>query len=192
MIKAIIFDCYGVLTTDAWLAFKKRHFRHDAELAKKASELNHQAGSGAITYDQFVDELSKMSGVPTEEVKQEINQNVADDELFEYIASLKPKYKIGMLSNAAANRLERLFEPAQVGLFDEIILSYEVGIIKPAELAYNLIAKKLGVDSRECVFVDDQEKHCVGAHQAGMKPILYKDFPSFKKELEKILISSGR
>jgi HAD superfamily hydrolase (TIGR01509 family) len=189
MIKAIIFDCYGVLTTDAWIAFKKRHFRNDAGKAQKASELNYQAGSGLITYSRFLDELSKLANMPIDGVKQEINRNVADDELFEYIGSLKPKYKIGMLSNAAANRLEKLFSPKQTALFDAIILSYEVGIVKPDEIAYEMIAKKLKVNVEECVFIDDQEKHCIGARRSGMDAILYKGFNDMKPKLEEILSS---
>jgi putative hydrolase of the HAD superfamily len=68
-------------------------------------------------------------------------------------------------------------------------LSYESDVIKPEVRAYQLIAERLGVEPDECIFVDDQEKHCAGASQAGMKPVLYNDFTSFKKELEKILTS---
>jgi epoxide hydrolase-like predicted phosphatase len=191
MIKAIIFDCYGVLTTDAWIAFKKRHFRDDAGKASKASELNSQAGTGDITYSRFLDDISKLANMPTDEVKQEINQNVADDELFEYIGTLKPKYKIGMLSNAAADRLEKLFSPEQIAVFDSIILSYEVGVVKPDEIAYEMIAKKLSVNVEDCIFIDDQEKHCIGARRAGMSSILYKGFDDMKAKLEEALTAGS-
>lgn len=187
MIKAIIFDCFGVLTTDAWIAFKKRHFRDDREKATEASRLNHLAGSGRISYRDFLDKVSKLADMSAAETKEEINTNVTDEELFDYIKKLKPKYKIGMLSNAAANHLSRLFSKDQIALFDEIVLSYESEVIKPDVQAYQLIAKKLKVSPDECIFVDDQEKHCAGAGRAGMKAVLYRDFESFQKQLGTLL-----
>jgi epoxide hydrolase-like predicted phosphatase len=191
MIKAIIFDCFGVLTTDAWIAFKKRHLRHDGKKATQASMLNRLAGAGQLSYRDFLERISTLAGMSAADTQKEINTNTADEELFDYIKTLKPEYKIGMLSNAAANHLSRLFTHEQVDMFNEIVLSYESEVIKPDIRAYKLIARKLGVAPAECIFVDDQQKHCDGAKKAGMQTILYKDFASFKKELEEILTAGS-
>lgn len=187
MIRAIIFDCFGVLTTDGWIAFKKRHFRDKRQLLEKATELNNIAGSGAISYGDFLSKVGVLAGITADEAQHEIESNISDDELFDYISSLKPKYKIGMLSNAAANHLQQLFSQEQVAMFDAIVLSYEAAVVKPAEQSYQLIAQRLRVSISECVFVDDQEKHCEGARLAGMKAILYQDFNQMEAELEATL-----
>src|SRR5665213_617468 len=158
MLKAIIFDCFGVLTaSDGWLPFRDHYLSNDADLLGQGNSLNKQADAGLITYDDFIKGVAKLAGVPEEQARITIDDNVTNDALFRYIARLKPRYKIGMLSNAAANWLDELFTPAQVALFDATMLSYESGFIKPQPRAYEIIAERLGVTTRECLFIDDQE-----------------------------------
>jgi epoxide hydrolase-like predicted phosphatase len=191
MIKAIIFDCFGVLTTDGWIAFKKRHFKDHKLSADKASELNRKTDKGEMDYKHFLTEIGRLAETTAQQVQDEIDNNVTDEELFDYISNLKPKYKVGMLSNAASNYLSDLFQPEQIALFDAVVLSYEAGFIKPEVQAYELIAERLGVEITECIFIDDQEKHVTGARRVGMQAILYRDFPQMKRELEKILSASS-
>lgn len=192
MTKAIIFDCFGVLTTEGWLPFKAKHFSHDQELNKQATDLNKQANAGLIGFDDLVREVAKLANIPATKVAKAIDVNVANEPLLSYIEKLKQDYKIGMLSNAAANWLDKLFSKEQVKLFDAISLSYEAGFLKPHPVAYKTIANKLGVGIGECIFVDDQERHCVGAREAGMKAIRYEDFDQFKADLEEMLAANSK
>jgi epoxide hydrolase-like predicted phosphatase len=187
MIKAIIFDCFGVLTTDGWLAFKKRHFRDNKELAVKATELNRAANASTLSYQDFLVAIAQLAGITAGEVQKEIESNISDEEVFDYIKTLKPKYKIGLLSNVATNQLQKLFTNEQIAVFDGISLSYETGAVKPDPRAYKLAAEKLGVQTSECIFIDDQQKHVDGAQAVGMPAVLYQDFDQMKSELEKIL-----
>ena len=188
MVKAIIFDCFGVLTSEGWLAFKAERFSHEDELERQATSLNKQADAGLISHDDFVSAIADLADIPQVEVRSAIDVNVPNEQLFTYIKErLKPKYKVGLLSNAAANWLKELFSPQQIELFDAVSLSYEAGLLKPHPGAYEKIASQLKVEPAECVFVDDQERHCTGAREAGMRAILYQDFEQMKTELEKIL-----
>ncbi len=188
MIKAVIFDCFGVLVTESWLAFKKRHFGDNANSFKEATKLMDQADGGIISHEEFLKKVSELSGQGAGEVEEELDTNVANEDLFEYISySLKPKYKIGMLSNAASNWLSELFTKEQMNAFDAVSLSYEAGIIKPDPKAYENVVRKLSVAFHEAVLVDDQERHLIVARKLGMKTILYKDFSQMKRELEAIL-----
>jgi putative hydrolase of the HAD superfamily len=187
MIKAVIFDCFGVLTTDGWIAFKYRHFKKDQDLLAKAIKLNSQANSARISHREFVTKVGEFVGMPANQVEQEINSNVANEELFGYIKTLKLKYKIGLLSNAAANWLKELFSEEQISLFDAIDLSYESGVVKPEEQSYVHVAEQLNVNTSECVFIDDQDKHCEGARRAGMQAIRYENIEQMKKDLELLL-----
>lgn len=191
MVRAVIFDCFGVLTTDGWLPFKRKHFGHDKALTERASELNSKVNAGLSAYDDFLKEIADMAGMPTAHARARIENNVANQPLFEYIAQqLKPQYKIGFLSNAAANWLDELFTPAQVGLFDEVCLSCDTGFVKPDERAFTAIARQLQLQPAECVFVDDQERYCAAARDMGMQAIVYQDFEQFRQELELILSDS--
>lgn len=188
MIKAIIFDFFGVIASDGWLPFKNKYFGDNPELFEKASELNKQADSGLKNYDEFITEIAKMAGLNKEQVSDFIENNVSDEKLLEYIGNeLKPKYKIGMLSNAGANWLDDIITKEQVALFDAVVLSYETGVVKPNPQAYKIIADKLSLRPEECIFIDDQERYAVGAEVVGMKTIVYKDFPQLKKEIDRLL-----
>lgn len=104
-----------------------------------------------------------------------INANDTNEALFAYIRDdLKPHYKIGMISNAGADWLHELFEPWQVELFDDTILSFEVGIVKPDPAIYEMAATRLGVTPEECIFVDDIEQFCTVAADLGMKAIWHQ------------------
>lgn len=188
MIRAIVFDCFGVLTSDGWLPFKKRHFGHDPNLTQQATDLNKQVDSGLADYQDFLHKVAKLANVPFRLAREAIEGNVANEQLFEYIGQeLKPEYKIGMLSNAGANWLNDLFTPEQVDLFDATALSYETGVVKPDPGSYQAIVDRLGVEPQECVFVDDQEKYITGAKEFGMYAVWYHHFDQFKTDLEQLL-----
>ena len=188
MIRAIVFDCFGVLASDGWLPFKRKYFGADPKLFEQAGDLNKAVDSGLSSYDDFVPAVAKLANISTESAYEQIERNPANDELFDYIrAELKPRYKLGMLSNAGANWLPDMFTQEQIELFDEIALSYESGIIKPDPRAYHLIADRLGVKPGECVFIDDQERYCSAAQAEGMRAIVYQSLDQLRPDLEKIL-----
>lgn len=191
MVKAIIFDCFGVLTSDGWLPFKKKHFGHSQELTQQATDLNKQVDSGFSDYQTFITDVAELARVPRKEAREAIEDNVADEELFSYIQKeLKPRYKIGLLSNAGDNWLDELFSPEQVALFDAVALSYDTGVVKPGKKAYETIAERLGVELNECIFIDDQERYCTAARSYGMQAIVYSDVSQLKQELERLLRQS--
>lgn len=191
MIKAIVFDCFGVLATEAWLPFKTEHFGHDAALYEQVTQLSQQANGGAISYQEFIRSVASLAGVGPDAIHDAISKNVPNQTLFNYLINLKKNYKLGFLSNVASDRLGDIFSEEQLGLFDAIVLSYQHGFYKPQPEAYQTTAEQLGVGVSECVFVDDQERQVAGARQAGGQAVLYKDFDQFKTELEKLLTRSG-
>lgn len=187
MIKAVLFDCFGVLVTDAWLPFKQQHFGDDATKFQQATDITKQANQGIISQQAFVDKIADLAGVSSTEVAKTISRNLPNEKLFSYIVELKDNYKIGLLSNIAGDYLSRMFTPEQLALFDGTSLSFENGFVKPEAEAYAQMAKVLNVDVSECVMVDDQERQVTGARLAGMEAVLYEDFEQFKTDLNKIL-----
>jgi HAD superfamily hydrolase (TIGR01509 family) len=188
MIKAVVFDCFGVLATDAWLPFRNKYFGNDKDLFTQAVALNRSTDSGAIGYDEFIKGIAQLAGLSEEDALTQIGANVPDAGLFEFIEQkLKPQYKIGLLSNAADNWLHELFTPLQVSLFDAVGFSYEIGAIKPAPITYMTIAERLSVDPSECIFTDDQIRYCEGAEAVGMQAIQYTNSASFIDALASLL-----
>jgi putative hydrolase of the HAD superfamily len=192
MIKAIIFDCFGVLTTEGFGVFRDKYFDGAPEKRAKANKLMDRLNTGELEYEDFTHDLVDLSGAPIKVVNEYMTRNKPNEPLFDYMRNmLKPKYKLGLLSNAGANWLNELFEQKDINLFDDVVLSYELGVIKPDPDIYKQAAKRLGVDPEECIFIDDNQGHCNGGTRAGMKTICYKDFEQLKQDLAPLLSSSS-
>jgi HAD superfamily hydrolase (TIGR01509 family) len=187
MIKAIIFDCFGVLTTEAWLSFKTKYFGRDAALFEQASSISWQADRGEITYDDFMKTIAGLAGITPAEAIRAIARNVPDEQLFTYIGELKADYKVGLLSNVAGDYLHNIFSKDQLAVFDAIALSFESGFIKPEKQAFEIIVKQLDVAMAECVFIDDQARNVQGAVRAGLEALLYRDVATLRQELGQLL-----
>jgi len=113
---------------------------------------------------------------------------VVNKPLLAYIRNyLKPKYKIGLLSNLSARSIEQAFTPGERMLFDAITLASETGVAKPDPRAYQLAADRLGVKPEQSLFVDDFERRCEAAREQGMQAVLYDSYPQVVQELESIL-----
>ncbi|MBI4034433.1 HAD family phosphatase [Candidatus Saccharibacteria bacterium] len=188
MIKAVIFDCFGVLTTEGFDRFRDKYLGDDEPKRQQANKAMDEVNMALIGYRTFLEILAQLAGLKPAEVEAVLEANQPNEPLLEYIrVKLKPKYKIGMLSNAGDDWISEIFSPNDIKLFDSIILSFRVGLIKPQPEIYKLTAGELGVETAECVFIDDREKYCAGAHDVGMKAILYDDFKQMKSKLEKLL-----
>lgn len=172
--KAVVFDCFGVLVTDGWRPFRTNHFLHSPELLERATTSNKLVDAGLKDYDEFLQEMAELANLTFDETRRQIESNVPNVPLLEYIRDeIKPHYKVGLLSNAGANWLSTLLEPWQLELFDEVVLSYQLGAIKPDKIMYQTIAAKLGVEPEESIFIDDQQIYCHGAECVGMRTVVY-------------------
>lgn len=184
MIKAIIFDCFGVLVEGSLEPFYYRYFNSDYHLIEQAKVLDNRANIGSITYKEFVEQMASLAGIPIQEARDFLDNNPPNLGLLDFIKNdLKSRYKVGFLSNAAENWLDELFSPDQIKLFDDIVLSCDVGLVKPDPKIFELAATRLGIKTDECIFVDDLERYCDGARAAGMQAFLYNDFVTLKNDL---------
>jgi hypothetical protein len=61
MIKAVVFDCFGVLASDGWLPFREKYFGNDPQLFRKATELNKRTDSGLLSYDEFIEAIARLA-----------------------------------------------------------------------------------------------------------------------------------
>jgi len=55
-----------------------------------------------------------------------------------------------------------------IDLFDVIVDATYTGILKPDPRAYEQVIAEVGVDRKDCVFVDDQKKNIEGADAVGL------------------------
>jgi len=101
--------------------------------------------------------------------------NDRQEEVISFVASLKGRYRLGLVSNVPHRaNIERHFEHGELDrLFDTVVPSGEVGYEKPQPQIYQFAADQLGVQPDECLFVDDIGRFCEGAAATGMQTILF-------------------
>ena len=59
-------------------------------------------------------------------------------------------------------------------LFETVTFSCEIGIIKPEPGIYRHTLERLGLDARQCLFVDDTESNTAAAREIGMGSVLFR------------------
>lgn len=84
--------------------------------------------------------------------------------------------RLGMLSNMVPSWDEhwrRMVPPED--LFEEVVLSFEVGYRKPEQGIFDLAAARMGLEPAQCLLIDDLEANCRGAVDANWQAILFTD-----------------
>jgi putative hydrolase of the HAD superfamily len=97
------------------------------------------------------------------------------------IAELKGRgYTLVLGSNTNdlhATHFRRQFA-ATLAHFDRLILSFEIGHIKPSAEFYHACAHAAGAAPAECLFIDDLPENVDGARAVGMPGVVFRDVPS--------------
>ncbi|HVO86285.1 MAG TPA: HAD family phosphatase [Candidatus Binatia bacterium] len=189
MIKAIIFDFFGVIVGDGFDA-TYRYAGGDPEADRDFIEtLLEQSNRGLISTKEFRSRICSRLNISVEQYKASVKKSEQPNlELLEYIKKLRRNYKTAILSNVGRDGLERRIKREVLNqYFDVTVVSADVGFIKPEPQIYELTAKKLGVEPSECIFTDDREGYVSAAANVGIKAFIYKDFAQAKAEIEKLL-----
>ncbi len=192
MIKAIIFDCFGVLVGTGF----SDTYRHAGGDPAKDRDFIQQtlddSNIGKISSEEMSVLMADKIGISVVQWNTALLEaEQVNSEILEYIANLKKSYKVAVLSNVSKGTLEERLSKEQLGMFNVVIGSAEVGMIKPDPQIYRYAAEQLGVQPTECVFTDDIQAYCNGATSVGMTAIRYQDFGQFKQQLEKLLADSN-
>ena len=97
------------------------------------------------------------------------------------------RVKLGLLSNANRGFSDRLRARGVAALFDDVVVSADVGLAKPDPAIFRLAAERLGVEPAACLMIDDQAQHVDGARTAGMRAHLHEAarLPELVQELER-------
>lgn len=188
MIRALIFDCFGVLYWDE--QFRLYNLVRPDQY-QELTDIVHACDYGYVDSQSFLEQVAALADVSEDDVAAVLNDKKhRNDKLIERVFELKQAYKIGLLSNMGSETTDQVFSlEEQEKLFDSIVVSSMVGMIKPSRDIYEFALEQLGVKPEETVFIDDRPANTDGAERVGMKTILYTSNAQFEKEL-KALVSS--
>jgi HAD superfamily hydrolase (TIGR01509 family) len=189
MIRAIIFDCFGVVLTDAMQNIRQGLLSSNPNGAQEITDIIAANNHGLIEPHESNQRIARILGISVDELRAQVSgKEVRDEQLLSYVQELRKHYKTAMLSNIAGSSLVRRFTDEELDqYFDVVVASGDIGYAKPEPEAYEIVAQRLGVRLDECLFTDDRELFCAGATSVGMQAILYTDFVQFKQQLEALI-----
>ena len=189
MIKAIIFDCYGVLVgTGYWNVYKK--FGGDLTQDKQfLDNLLDKVNLGIISNDKLFDITSAKLGVSKDEWMSALrNDEKPNEEVFAFIKQqLKGRYKLGLLSNGSLERIKVRIPSDLLSLFDVVVTSVEVQLLKPDPEIFKYAVSKLQVSLNETIFIDDHKEYITGAEKIGMRGIQFENIKQLSAQLSSLL-----
>ena len=196
-IRAVFFDFGGVIMRTEYQSPRQKlaeRFNMDYDEIDRAvfgSESARRASLGEITEDAHWSAVLKRFNQPASQM-QAFRDNffggdVIDHNLIGYIRSMREKYHTGMISNAWSGLREFITKQNLIDIFDTVIISAEVGVVKPSARIYEVALEHAKVDAGEAVFVDDVPVNIEACEKVGMKGVLFKDPQESLKQLNKLL-----
>ncbi len=189
MIKVVIFDCFGVLLIDHQQSLIERFPEHQAAVAR----LSGQADRGILDHSELLNRYSSLLGVSSLEIERQFQtEHQINTELVEYLHLLKSSgYRLALLSNLGKGWFDQFLTDQTVRrLFEAVVLSGEVGFVKPELEIYRYALEKLACLADEVVFIDDRQENCDGAEVLGIKAVLYQNVEETKEALKKLGVSA--
>lgn len=186
MITALIFDCFGVLY---WDDLNRLYNLVHPEQFQDLTDLVHACDHGYLAKQDFLTQVAELAGISIDAVVAVMHDKQRRNEpLIERVRELKKTYKIGMLTNMGQDTLDEIFSPAErAELFDDVVVSSDVGLIKPSRDIFELALERLGTAGDETVFIDDRVVNVDGAAVAGLQTILFTTNKQFELELQTLL-----
>ena len=198
MQKAVLFDFAGVCTATHESSVSIRQIERDLGLVDGElipllfhNEAWRSAQVGKITDEEFWGTVLRPLGFSTgESISQFKERHFAGQQIragmMPLLQQLRRVLRTALVTNGThALRhvvLKRKFDIEY--LFDEIVISAEVGVAKPDQRIYRVAASRLGVSPDDCVFVDDWQDNVRGATIAGMQGIVFSSVGQLAADLE--------
>lgn len=185
-IRAVIFDFGGVLVR---MVDDRPRLKLAEQLGIPLSKLDdlvyfsesaQTASRGEINVGMHWEAVRETLGIQPGAMAGFLEQYWSADDvnwkLLDYIRSLHPRYKVGLLSNAWDDLRQTLHKRWNIdGLFDELVISAEVKLVKPDPRIFRLALERLSVQPAEAVFIDDIAENVEAAQKEGLVAFQYID-----------------
>ncbi|MDR0272572.1 MAG: HAD-IA family hydrolase [Clostridiales bacterium] len=206
--KAVVFDLFETLVTE-WGRQKYTTFEISSDLNVEYEKFKREWDS--LRSDRYLGKMRETIQVyryilenigikRDEELLIRISQKrdeckrkcfqESEPQILEMLLSIKEKgYKIGLISNCSAEEIKGFKESKLYPFFDAVVLSCDVGMVKPDTEIYKLCLSMLNEQPSDCCFIGDGGSNELnGARNVGMLPLralwfikhFVKDFHSDK------------
>jgi putative hydrolase of the HAD superfamily len=194
MIRTVISDLGKVLITFDNSIFYRKISAYSpipvdeiAGMVNVYSDVGRAIDTGELSPQGFYEKVKEIlqMELPFEEFIPIYNDVfAANSPVVEVLGKLKHKYRMVMLSNTDVMRFGFIRETfPEVMMFDEYVLSYEVGCIKPDPRIYRIALQKAEAEPHECVFIDDRPENIEAAQVLGIHTIHFLEDTDLQAEL---------
>lgn len=189
MIKAVLFDFYGVIQTDEVIVWTEKQIKEFPDLRQAVDRASSMIDLDEITLEEYYEMLAAAVGRSVDTVKTELEAEVKiNHPLLDVVDELRDKsVQVGILSNDGSSLRGYLEEHDIARHFDDVFVSGELGIMKPDPRIYQHVADHLKLDSQEILFFDDRQANVDGALKAGMRAKLYTSVSQVRQVLSDLL-----
>lgn len=166
-IDAILFDFVGVLL------FKKKDWQSDP-ITEAVCDMAGQSINDEKYKKLACERLNITESQFYETVKRTAEKYEMFKKLWDLLSGLRENYKLAVINNGTALTLPKFKSKFPVDeRFDLFVSSAIEGIKKPQPEIYLFTAKKLGVKSENCLFMDDSLENINGAKAVGMQTLYW-------------------
>jgi putative hydrolase of the HAD superfamily len=146
--------------------------------------------SGQVDASDFVEQLTRALGMnmPYDDFCQMWNVVFLPETLVkeEMVEGLKKRYRLVLLSNTNSIHFEMIRDRYPIlRHFDEYVLSYRVGALKPSRRIYEAAVEKAQCEPHECFFTDDIPEYVEGARRAGIDAVQFQSAAQLEDEFRK-------
>lgn len=192
MIKAIIFDNGGVLSTTSSRFFIPRFRKYTSKplktLMKSYWEMAYPLDTGRESEVDFYRKFSnhmKLNTSVSNIIKIRRSTIRPIPGTIRIVRNLKGRYKLAMLNNEYRECMSYLLKKySYFRYFRTRVTSSNVNCRKPDRKIYEIMLGKLKLKPHECLFIDDLKINIRAARHVGMKAILFSNPAQLKKDLK--------
>ena len=204
-LKTIIFDCGRVITfdQDAGLAAKMASLlgAPETEFARIYAEERGEYDRGTMSAADYWAKVAarfgaEVGGAADLETLLELDMRswfTINPETIAIVRRLKEQgYRLLILSNMNLEGKLRMLGQARyldgedwLALFDEVIVSCDLKILKPEPAIYAACLGRAKAEARECLFIDDNPVNVEAAQAFGMKALVFTGATRLASSLRK-------
>jgi putative hydrolase of the HAD superfamily len=207
MIKAVISDFGGVLTTSIERAIIRYYERSEISLedlghalgvatVQRGANVLFEMECGRLSEAEFLavigDALTARLGRPVDlsRFPEEMFAEMAPNEqLIAYMRTLRERgYRMAICTNNVREwsaRWQAMLPVAEI--FEVVVDSSAIGARKPDPRIYEAVLGELAVDAAEALFIDDLRVNCAAAQQLGMRAVWFHHTEQATAEIEAAL-----
>lgn len=203
MIKVILFDFDGVLTTDktgsqSIINYLSAQTGIPFDTLKPVyASFNKDLLSGKLKHENMWHSFCEKVGADIDYTLliESFWNTPIDWDMIALAKRLKTTYAIGMITDNKCDRIDEIVQyHGWSDLFDVISVSAAFGSGKTDERIFTKTLSVLGIHPEECVFIDNTVKNLIIPEQLGMHTMLFddadRDITQFTEQLQRVLNES--